>query len=230
MALKPGKRDLFAVLTGDLVRSTDLAPDHLLRARTVLSEAGADIAAWSPRAVAAPVEFFRGDSWQFALGDAQFFLRASLYVRAKLRAADILFDSRIGVGLGRAEQIDTVRTSLSTGEAFLISGRTLDKSGANLSIGVPETLAKELGWLDPMAGLCSAIADRWTERQSQILCRMLTPSKVTQQALAANLKVTPQTVQKALAGADYRALASAIDYVEAIEWEALFNRPRVQFI
>lgn len=230
MARKSGKREVFAVLTGDLVRSTDLPQDHLLRARAVVSEAGADIATWSPRAVAAPVEFFRGDAWQLALRDARFFLRAAIYVRAKLRASDIRFDSRVGVGLGRAEQIDAVRTSLSTGEAFLLSGRTLDKSGTSLAIGFPEALAKELGWLDPLADLCSALADRWTERQSEIVCRMLMPLKVRQNALAADLKIKPQTVQKALAGADYRALASAIDYVEEIDWERLFNRPRVQLI
>jgi hypothetical protein len=232
MALKGKRSAAYAVLTGDLVKSTSLTPAMLTDARDVVTDATAEIARWSEGSVAARVEFFRGDAWQFALGDARFFLRAAVYVRARLRAANSNFDTRIGIGLGKVEHIDPVRTSLSSGEAFVISGRTLDAIGgaSGLAVGLADRFERRLAWIDPMAGLCSALVDHWTERQAELVGRMLVPERVSQLDLATSFQITKQTVSKALAAADYSALLAAIEHAEQIDWVAEMRRRTVEFI
>lgn len=221
-----------AVLTGDLVRSSSLSSHDLARARAAVEKAGKDISTWTPKGVVGQVEFFRGDAWQLAVSEARLFLRAAIYVRATLRSENMPFDSRIGVGLGDFDQIDAERISLSTGEAFTISGRMLDAlAGATgISVGLASPLDRRVRWVQPLTGLCSAIVDHWTERQADLVCRMLGPRKVAQTELAEQLDIAKQTVSKALAAADFAPLNAAIEYVETIDWPVEASRKGVRFV
>jgi hypothetical protein len=221
-----------AVLTGDLVRSSDLSVADLARARSALEHAAQHIAGWKTKPVVGPVEFFRGDAWQLALGVPGLFLRASILVRARLRAEDARFDTRIGVGLGGYDELNLDRTSLSTGEAFTISGSALDglAGGSGISVDVPDGVRDRFGWVRPMAGLCSAIADQWTEKQALLVARMLESRDVQQTNVAAQLQVTRQSVSKQLLAADFGALNEAVDYVESVDWSREFSRVRYRAI
>lgn len=225
-------RRVVGVLTGDLVRSSSLNAVDLARARAAVEGAGEDIAGWRAGAVVGSVEFFRGDAWQLALGNAELFLRAAIFVRARLRAANMNFDSRIGVGLGACDELNQHRVSLSTGEAFTISGRTLDSltGVTGIAVDVPKRVAHRLGWVAPFAGLCSALVDRWTERQAELVCRMLLDTSVPQKELAIQLQVTPQAVSKHLGAADFNSLAAAITYVEKVDWRSELTRKGVRFV
>jgi hypothetical protein len=233
MARGSGPRaKVIAVLTGDLIRSSDLSAADLARARNALALAVQQTGEWVNNPVAGPVEFFRGDAWQLALGIPGLFLRASILVRARLRAEDARFDTRIGVGLGGYDVLDQNRTSLSTGEAFTISGSALDSlaGGSGISVGLPDRLREHLGWAAPMAGLCSAIADQWTEKQALLVAHMLESRDGKQTNLAAQLQVTRQSVSKQLLAADFGALNAAVDYVEKVDWSREFGRVRYRFI
>jgi hypothetical protein len=228
----PKRGSPIAVLTGDLVRSSSLTPHELARARAAVHHAGDDIAPWSPNGVLAPVEFFRGDAWQVAIAEPRFFLRAAIYVRARLRSENQQFDSRIGVGLGNFDQIDAKRTSLSTGDAFTISGRMLDAlaGAAGIGVGLAPPLDRRVGWTQPLCGLCSAVVNHWTERQAELVCRMLGPRKVAQIELAEQLDIAKQTVSKALAAADFAPLSAAIQFVEKVNWAMEASRKGVRFV
>lgn len=231
MALASGRKQFGAVLTGDLVRSTRLTSEKLDQARATVQQTVEDISCWAPSLVVAPAEFFRGDSWQFVLGDARYFLRAAVYLRTMLRQADKEWDTRIGIGLGTFDKLDKERTSLSTGEAFILSGHQLDGiSGlAGFSVGLPEKLSR-LGWVNPMAALCSALVDQWSQRQAEIFRSMLLPKPPSQVELALDRHVTKQAISKALTTGGYAALLSSLQWIEQIDWAEQARRPTVRFI
>jgi len=226
---RPVGRDAVAVLTGDLVGSTGLLVRDLERARSVVIEAVAEMARWPDGGILAGAEFFRGDSWQVLLGEPRHFLRAALYVRASLRREGRDLDTRIGVGIGAVEKIDLNRVSLSIGEAFTASGRALDGMSGDLgvTVSIPDHASEALGWIRPMAALCSAATNHWSERQAEIVSRMLTLPGPRQMDVAAMLAVSRQQVSKSLAAVDFDAVLAAISYVEHIDWSKALQ-PRRQ--
>jgi hypothetical protein len=85
----------------------------------------------------------------------------------------------------------------------------------SIATDVPDWAESRLGWLKPVTTLCSALVDRWTERQADLVVRMLAhPGGIQQTDLAGELAVTKQTLSKSLAAADFAALSVAIDYLE----------------
>lgn len=204
-----------AVLTGDLVGSSRLSPASLQGARQTFEAASAEIARWSPKLVASTPDFFRGDSWQLLLTRPGFSLRAAFYIRARLKAGDPDWDTRIAIGLGAVAKIDKSRTSLSSGEAFLLSGHALDAMGAATNIIVS---GQSSAALDVLARICSSMADDWSQKQAQAVCLALAPDAPTQAEMAERLGVTQQAVSKALASAKISAFLQAAQYCEALNW------------
>lgn len=207
-----------AVLTGDLVGSSRLSPASLQGARQTFEAASAEIAGWAPKLVASTPDFFRGDSWQLLLTQPGFSLRAAFYIRASLKAGDPDWDTRIAIGLGEVAKIDKGRTSLSSGEAFLLSGHALDAMGAATNIIVS---GQSSAGLDVLARICSSMADDWSQKQAQAVCLALAPDAPTQAEMAERLGVTQQAVSKALASAKISAFLQAAQYCETLTWPRL---------
>lgn len=97
MALQPQKT--WAVITGDIVRSSSLSSDELCDVRAQLVDAVADIRGWGRRILRGRPDFFRGDAWQVLLSDPRRALRVALYVRSQLISIG-LADTRLSIGLG----------------------------------------------------------------------------------------------------------------------------------
>ncbi len=202
-----------AVLTGDLVGSRALAADRLAEARGALEAAARDAAAWEPGLALGALEFFRGDSWQFALGRPRRFLRVALFLRARLKALGRDLDTRIGVGLGPVERLDPERISRSTGEAFVRSGAALDamKRRARLEVH-PDGAGAELRLI---AMLCAAVADGWAPGQAAAMASALgAPSDSTQGALAQHIGKSRDVLNRALVRARWDVVGEAIEQVE----------------
>ena len=207
-----------AVLTGDLVNSTQLSPASLTRARRTLLASAEEIQGWDKAVVGAQAEFFRGDSWQLLLTKPQYFLRSAVFLRGSLRAVDDSWDTRIAIGLGRVATIDKKRTSLSSGEAFVLSGRTLDGIGtANMAVAAGPGI--QSGGLAPLTYMCSVLVDDWSQKQAQAARLALAPQPPTQAEMADRLGITQQSVSKTLAAAKVPALLQAIHYCERLNWK-----------
>ncbi|MGF1543602.1 MAG: hypothetical protein ACFB00_03715 [Parvularculaceae bacterium] len=132
-------------------------------------------------------------------------------------------DTRIGVGVGPVERISKKNLSLSTGEAFTLSGRALDAmTNTLLAVAVDEPLAQKLGpltpWLSVIGGLSGELASSWTASQADTVALAAHPSAPTHEVIAEKLGVSRQSVSKTLDSAHWRALESAIDAFENVEW------------
>lgn len=215
----PVRTSTRAVLTGDLVGSSGLTVQSLHRARQALLDALGEIGEWSPNLLGAEPEFFRGDSWQALLTHPMYVLRCVIYLRAKLRALDTQWDTRIAVGLGRVERVDKQRTSLSSGEAFNLSGHALDDLGSgHVAVAMPPALSSYASGLVPLAQICSVMIDDWSQKQAQIACLALPPKAPTQAEIADQLGISQQSVSKTLAAAKLPSLMQAMTYCERLNW------------
>jgi len=216
----------YAVLTGDIVKSTLLPPGALDRVRSDLFHAVDQVKGWDKGLVRGKAEFFGGDAWQLLLTDPRRALRVAVYLRAALLASGAV-DTRVSVGLGAVDKVSPSRISLSMGEAFQLSGRGLNNmtSLSRLTIEIPTSAGQLAAWLPVVAHLCDALIARWTRRQAEIICLAAHPAEPIHEEIGRQLSppVAKQTITKALNSADWRVVREAIHRFENTSWDALLK-------
>lgn len=196
----------WAVLTGDIVKSSDMTSDELTRTFKGLQDSAQVIEAWQD----APAYFtrFRGDGWQMVVKPA-LCLRALSALRAAVRRSGKGFETRIGIGLGTAVIHDGDLAG-AEGPAFVRSGHALDqmKRGSLLAApDAPQALRVALPLVDH-------IIKGWTVRQADIAYLMLTLEGPTQADVADLLKLTQQTVQQQIDSSGIAKLHEACAVLE----------------
>lgn len=197
-----------AVLTGDLIASTDM-PDRIPAAMDVLRQVTDGIAAWSTL----PPRFtrYRGDGWQCVVpaGSA---LRAALLVTARLRADEAGLATRIAIGLGRADYIGPADLSDAAGPAFTASGHALDGMGRGHIWAIAGNVAP---WHGALVALAEWHSSRWTREQAEAMAIALTDPAITQSQAASRLGISRQAWQARLSGAGYAAWRPALRAFES---------------
>jgi hypothetical protein len=160
---------LHAVLTGDIVNSTLMDPASGKGLQKALNGALSDYLH----------EFYRGDSFQVYMKDAEGALRLALLCRAlaiSVTAAEdelAVFDIRISVGIGHV-LLPVRTTGTAKGEAFILSGRKFDdiqQTGRRLSIAVGQAIPDIA--LQAMADHLDAIYSGMTAKQAEVIVLML---------------------------------------------------------
>ncbi len=206
----------YAVLSGDVVKSTALGENGLEALRDCWLEATREVRAWRRGLVRSKPEFFRGDAWQLVLEDPGMALRVAIFLRATLRAR-MRADSRVAIGLGTVRKISRTRTSLSSGEAFEVSGRALDGMDSRERMTI-EAARPGGDWLPVVGVLCDELITRWSWRQAEFVARALHPSAPTHEEIAKAQRpaVTKQTVTKALNAAGWHAIEVAVERFESL--------------
>ena len=197
-----------AVLTGDLIGSTSAPPEAV--------EAAMNRIALIAEKLGPEARFtrYRGDGWQMFIENPGRGLSIMLQIIADLRAARGL-ESRLALGLGAADML-TVSNILAikdlltvNGEAFVASGRALDKmqSGQRLAIageGVDRLHSRLISMIDER---CSG----WSHEQAEAMALALNPwTRPTQAEAAKQLKISRQAVAARLQSAGFAQLYGAI--------------------
>jgi hypothetical protein len=217
---------IVAVLTGDLVQSSRLSSGQLDQVRHIFDQTCEELMHFQPGLLPAKIDFFRGDAWQLLLTNPLWALRAAIFLRASLLMNN-LADTRVVIGLGTTENINTKRISLSTGQAFTLSGRELDKLTQyfRMSIAIPQNVKILASWLALIGQLCDILISHWTRRQAHVIRLALAPDNPTHAAIADRLSpsVSKQAVTSSLAGADWHGLRTAIRQFEKTDWEKLLS-------
>lgn len=215
------------VLTGDLVNSSKLDPNQVREALHVLDTASRDIASvWGtsvPRDRAAPssdhparFSAFRGDSWQCLGPRPSLSLRAVLILRARLRTLGRAFDTRISIGIGKADLPDLPDLNTASGPAFELSGRNLDKMERARRFAIAwQTPPLEAPLVQAVFALADEISRNWTPHQARTFGLRLGDRRLpTQESLAQTLDITQQSVAKQLSGGGDWALLQALTAME----------------
>jgi hypothetical protein len=183
-------KSLHAVLTGDLVNSTQLKP---ATEKALLKELSRMLKPYL-------FEFYRGDSLQVYVKDPVQSLKIALLCRtlAISRTAgegDLpLSDIRISIGIGSV--ILPVKTpGTARGEAFLLSGRLFDdlqKTDRRLAIGADDLFAD--AGLQVMADYLDSIYKGMTVKQADAILGLLMGK--SQQQVALELDKSKSTVSQ----------------------------------
>ena len=216
----------YAVLTGDIIKSSRLSSTQLQSVRSSLITSVNAVRRWRPGLVKGKPEFFRGDAWQLLLNDAAMALRVGVFLRASLLSGG-LADSRVAIGLGEVEEISSERVSLSTGRAFVLSGKALDRMTlyANMTIEVPKSAGPLSVWLPVASHLCDSLIGQWTMRQAEFVRAAVNPKEPDAEKIGQSLRpaISKQAVAKGLSGAHWYAIREAVRAFEETSWNALLS-------
>lgn len=198
-------RGLYAVVTGDIVRSSKLTTGQRSHLLSVLKASFHTIENILPDGIRAPFEIHRGDSFQGVLSRPEAALRVAIAIRTSLRHGfetkqrRHALDARIAVGIGQIDFLPASRGQEGDGEAFRRSGQTLDgmKGGQRLIIRTPwQEVDAEL---DTACALLDALINRWSGEQAQAILGQI--RGLTQERAAREFGVSQPAVRQRLKSA-----------------------------
>jgi len=196
-----------AVITGDIIGSTKAGPARTDRAIAVLAETAHEISNWLHH----DTRFtrFRGDGWQiYFAGQPGLVFRASLLLAARLRAADIGLATRIAAGIGAVERLGDTGLSGASGEAFEMSGRTLDNMDRTRRIAIDGPGVTP--WHEAGFEIADWMIRRWSREQAEAVALTLLNDGVAMAELAARIGVSRQAFEARLSSSGFRALDTAL--------------------
>ncbi len=167
------KRKIYAVLTGDLVKSSrfkiEKQRDEILSA---LKDSFNKIE--PPEIIASRFMIHRGDSFQGVLSRPDEALKAAIIIRtnliSKFKEKDMRLDARIAIGLGKIDYLPKNQVGEGDGEAYRYSGMELDrmkKEELNLIVKTPWSKINEELRTECM--LLDALIQRWTKEQAEAI-------------------------------------------------------------
>lgn len=198
-----------AVLTGDIVNSTQLPPAGEGKLTALIS------GLFSGH----KFEFYRGDSFQAYLKHPVKALRLALLCRTaaiSLSNEDktVLPDVRVSIGIGKVEApIRTLKTA--KGEAFILSGRQFDEISNNqqrLVMVSSNALANE--GLQVIADYLNAIFAMMTNKQAEVIFLLLQGSM--QQEVAEKLNKTKSTIHQRVTSGRWPEIEKLLQQYENI--------------
>jgi hypothetical protein len=202
-----------AILTGDLVGSTEKPVGTLEHAMQALAEAARGVSVWA----GADTRFtrYRGDGWQMHVAIPGLALRAALFVFARLRASDAGLATRAAIGIGRIEGVGSEDLGDAHGSAFETSGHALDRMPRTRRLTIDGEGVTALHRI--IVDLLDERTARWSREQAEAMALHLAPDNPTLTDIAPRLGISPQAVNYRLAGAGGTAIRHALR-----DWEADF--------
>jgi len=214
------KTDRFAVITGDVIKSSKLTAGELSRLPAVFVQVVNEVDRICKQpAGTTKYSIFRGDSFQIITPPACA-LKTLIILRAELRktypkTVANAVDVRTAVAIGTVSHFADNITE-STGEAFTKSGHLLDKLPHSrqtiFGSAIPET-DKEL---NTSLSLADEIIRKWTSSQTSLISYLL--SGLTQQEIALKTGSTQPTILRKVKSLGWQGISDLlIRYDEIIQ-------------
>jgi biotin operon repressor len=194
---------IHAVITGDIVNSTQLQPAEerlLLKSLKKIFEDHKH-------------EFFRGDSFQAYIKDASAALQLALLCRTAAIGlhpdAEVVSDVRVSIGVG---SVDSPVRLLATakGEAFLLSGRGLDsmmKTEGRLVITTENKMGNLA--LALISDYINSIYKQMTAKQAEVIFELL--CGLSQQEVADKLGRSKSTISQHVSAGRWDEIESVLN-------------------
>ena len=208
--------DTYAVLTGDIVKSREIAP------RSLLIEALKEALNIAKELHHAEYDLYRGDSFQMVVPSASAAALVAIIIRSKLKLHSTVtsktWDGRISIGIGgityRGEKITE-----SDGPAFLLSGQGMDelsKKNRRLIIKAPWDQADRS--LSLVTRFADDIVSNWSRYSAETAFYSLVYNE-SQSVLAERLGKSQSTINERMATAKLDLIRAYIQHVkECVRW------------
>jgi hypothetical protein len=166
--LKISQKDDYAVVTGDIIGSSELDLKGRKKLHLEIKKIFKRLQVAFPELLPLPIDVFRGDSWQFIVYKPKQALRIGLCFRLLIKSGIYLenLDTRMSIATGKITFISKERISESDGETFRISGKNLEKLKNNEHLIVytgRESLKESLRLI---TSLTDFIVTKYTAKQS----------------------------------------------------------------
>jgi len=229
-----------AVITGDLINSRQIPIENRQQVYDYMARVYHSFAIRRGWHDTAKLEFFRGDSFQLLVDEPELALRVALFLRARLRSiygrnemqyepylskyarksnSKRLWDARIAIGIGDVSyRSETVLNS--DGEAFVLSGHTLDRMKYNEQLAIRiqgvEEYSMMQSQLDLLLRLGGGIVQDWTEAQSELAAECIEYPNKTQLELEKEYGITQTTISRRKSGGHIDEILSLCDYFEKL--------------
>ncbi|MBX7122209.1 MAG: hypothetical protein K1X42_08760 [Opitutaceae bacterium] len=217
--MKISEKKQYAVITGDIVKSSRLSVSHRRWLVSELKRASTAARRVFGAIVPLPLDQFRGDGWQILVTSPGRSLRVGLFLRAWLMAEapdSFHLDTRVAIGVGSISLMPGSRVSRGDGEAFQRSGRALDRlrEPRRLALVWPETIGPAAETLMVLAPVLDALVQGWTPVQARALVGRL--SGLTQERIVRKWPepVTRQAIARILARAHWPVVRAVLDWLE----------------
>jgi hypothetical protein len=215
MKIETGK--LYAIITGDIVRSSKLSAGERQKLLAVLKGGSAALREAFGPAGTPEVDIYRGDAWQMLVPDPASSLRRGLFYRAFIKShmGKFRVDTRMAIAVGTLEFVPGDGVSRGHGEAYRLSGRALEamKPDFRMDFNAPGKAEEKL--LDTIVKLVDALAADWSDRQALALTGALqgwTQEKIGR--LWEGRAISQQSVSTHLRRAGWYGIEQAIQLFE----------------
>lgn len=203
-----------AILTGDLIASTDAGPaaiDRTLERIHVVLERGQTLLGIGPTSFTR----FRGDGWQAQISPANRYLRVVTAILAAQKMADGHLETRIGIGLGSIIRPGTRDLADAAGEALVFSGQALDAIGPSDRLSLRATDQAGLAWPTAALETLTYLSSRWSAEQAEAVYHRIMGDAVSLTKISATLNISRQALSSRLAVAGEKPLMALIRAAEA---------------
>ncbi len=218
--MKIDEKKIYAVLTGDIVGSTKFRGDDRKYLHECLQASSQKLIDSFTEMIPYPIEFFRGDSWQFLVTDPSKSLRIGIFFRALIKASTSskYLDTRLSIGLGFLEFIPADNISSGDGEAFRLSGEGLERLDKTNRMGISFPLRYESNTTKAVEIILKLIdikITEWTNKQANAVSGALLD--LTQESIARHWfakEISQQAIAQHLDRAGWSKIASAIEFYE----------------
>ena len=180
-------------------------------------------------------ETYRGDSLQCAATSPENALRIALMIRSFLKAYTpatgqkmikrkkkslikgyftTSFDIRLAIGIGKADFINKKKITSSDGEAFRLSGNTLDKLKQTTQKLAVKTYNKNFNQqTEPAILLLDGLIQKWTQNQAELVYYKLQNKK--EDEISRLLGISQSAVNQRTKTAQWHAIEKLIEYFES---------------
>ena len=222
---------LHGIITGDIVSSGKIKPGTRKKLfddiNTLLKEL--------KKKWISGYETYRGDSLQCAAKSPEAALRIALIIRSFLKAYvpqyqkpkisrrkklrpvkgyfTTEFDIRLAVGIGKADFVNKNKITSSDGEAFRLSGETLDSLNQGTQRLAIKTYNKSFDeQMEPAILLLDALIQKWTQNQAELVLYKLQNRK--EDEIASLLNISQSAVNQRTKTAQWYAIEKLIEHFE----------------
>lgn len=207
------KNQIIAVITGDVIDSTRLAPEKIHDFFEKIRQTLDFFDHARNKVMIGQMSIFSGDSWQFAVNDPKYVFRLLATVTAVAKFHKI--SVRLSAGVGSFDYINPSNITESGGEAFIISGRELKK--------MEKAVYKKRHWhiAGDTISMYQAIlfdimgkkAETWTPAQAEAI--LLSLQGDNDKKISSSLGIKRQNAGKRLTAAQWDLFQSVMDVAES---------------